>query len=181
LKPRPDKGFALGDYRSTFLHTAFKENPKIYSMEQMHDNMSVRVVVHDIEEEEEIEEESRSKMIQKPFCKPYDYSATPHISKSFVPQKEIPEQSWYVTESYVSSSNAAPVQTVAQTNGPLPSSGEITPLPKRCRVLEYFKTFMEDIENLEDAIERNSEIKLLLFNLLTSKKREKFFKNNFCH
>ena len=29
LKPRPDKGFALGDYKSMFLHNAFKENPKL--------------------------------------------------------------------------------------------------------------------------------------------------------
>jgi hypothetical protein len=49
---------------------------------------------------------------------------------------------------------------VAQINGPLPSSGEVTPLPKRCRVLNYFKTFMEDIEILEETIERNSEIKI---------------------
>ena len=59
LKPRPDKGFAIGDYRSTFLHTTFKTNPKIYSMDQLLDNTIVRVVVHDTEEEEEIEEESR--------------------------------------------------------------------------------------------------------------------------
>ena len=95
-------------------------------------------------------------MSQKPFCKPYDYSARPHISKSFVPQKEIPEKSWYVTESYISSSNGAPVQTVAQINGPLPSSGEITPLPKTCRVLKYFDSFMQDIEILENAIQHNS-------------------------
>lgn len=60
-------------------------------MEQMLDNTIVRVVVHDTEEEEELEEDSRSKMSQIPFCKPYDYSAMPNISKSFVPQKEIPE------------------------------------------------------------------------------------------
>ena len=56
-------------------------------------------------------------MSQKPFFKPYDYSARTHIPKSFIPQKKIPEQSWYVTELYVSSSNAAPVHTVAQING----------------------------------------------------------------
>jgi hypothetical protein len=53
----------------------------------MLDDSIVRVVVHDTEEEEEIEEESRSKMSQNPFCKPYDYSKAPHISKSFVPPK----------------------------------------------------------------------------------------------
>jgi hypothetical protein len=51
-------------------------------------------------------------MSQVEYWKPYDYSKAPHISKSFVPQKEIPEKSWYVTESYVSSSNAAPVPNV---------------------------------------------------------------------
>jgi hypothetical protein len=96
-------------------------------------------------------------------CKPYDYSKAPHISKYFVPQKEIPEKSWYVTESYVSSSNGAHVQTVAQVNGPLPSSGEVTPLPTHSRVLDYFKTFMKDIKNLEEVIERNSEIKIATF------------------
>jgi hypothetical protein len=90
------------------------------------------IVVADTEEEEELEEESRSKMSQVKYCKPYVYSKAPHISKSFVTQKEIPEKSWYVTESYVSSSNAVPVPTVAQVNGPLPSSDEVTPLPKSC-------------------------------------------------
>ena len=42
-----------------FLHKAFKENPKIYSVENMNDNTIVRTVVHDTEEEEELEEESR--------------------------------------------------------------------------------------------------------------------------
>jgi cytochrome c553 len=132
LKTRPDKGFALGDYKSRFLYKAFKENPKIYSMDYMFDDTIVRTVVHDTEEEEELEEESRSKMSQVKYCKPYVYSKAPHISKSFVTQKEIPEKSWYVTESYVSSSNAVPVPTVAQVNGPLPSSDEVTPLPKSC-------------------------------------------------
>lgn len=163
LKTRPDKGFELGDYKSRFLYKAFKENPKIYSMDYMFDDTIVRTVVHDTEEEEELEEESRSKMSQVKYCKPYDYSKAPHISKSFVTQKEIPEKSWYVTESYVSSSNAVPVQTVAQINGPLPSSGEVTPLPKPCRVLNFFKTFMEDIDILEETIERNSEIKIETF------------------
>jgi cytochrome c553 len=163
LKTRPDKGFALGDYKSRFLYKAFKVNPKIYSMDYMFDDTIVRTVVHDTEIEEELEEESRSKMSQVKYCKPYDYSKAPHISKSFVPQKEIPEKSWYVTESYVSSSNAIPVPTVAQVNGPLPSSGEVTPLPKSCRILNFFKTFMEDIDILEETIERNSEIKIETF------------------
>ena len=42
-----------------FLHNAFKENPKLYSMEQMLDNTIVRTIVYDTEEEEELEEESR--------------------------------------------------------------------------------------------------------------------------
>jgi hypothetical protein len=58
LKPRPDKGFALGDSKSMFLHKAFKENPKIYSMEHMLDDTIVRTIVYDTEEEEELEEES---------------------------------------------------------------------------------------------------------------------------
>jgi hypothetical protein len=175
LKPRPDKGFALGDSKSMFLHKAFKENPKIYSMEQMLDNTIVRTIVYDTEEEEELEEESRSKMSQVEYWKPYDYSKASHISKSFVPQKEIPEKSWYITESYVSSSNVAPVQTVAQVNGPLPSSGEVTPLPKSCRVLNYFKTFMEDIEILEDTIERNSEIKIETFQSAYEREKRDIF------
>ena len=114
-------------------------------------------------------------MSQVKYCKPYDYSKAPHISKSFVPQKEIPEKSWYVTESYVSSSNAVPVQTVAQINGPLPSSGEVTPLPKRCRILNYFKTFMEDIESLEETIERNSEIKIETFQSAYEREKRDIF------
>jgi hypothetical protein len=175
LKPRPDKGFALGDYKSMFIHKAFKENPKIYSMEYMHDDTIVRTIVYDTEEEEELEEESRSKMSQVEYWKPYDYSKAPHISKSFVPQKEIPKKSWFVTESYVSSSNAAPVQTVAQINGPLPSSGEVTPLPKSCHVLNYFKTFMEDIEILEETIERNLEIKIETFQSAYEREKRDIF------
>jgi hypothetical protein len=105
LKPRPDKGFALGDYKSMFLHSAFKDIPKLYSMDHLLDNTIVRAVVFDTEEEEELEEESRSKMSYVQNWTPYDYSKAPHISKSFVTQKEIPEKSWYITESYVSSFN----------------------------------------------------------------------------
>jgi hypothetical protein len=75
-----------------FLHKAFKVNPRIYSMDQMLDNTIVRTVVYDTKEEEELEEESRSKMSKVEYWKPYDYSKAPHISKSFVPQKEIPEK-----------------------------------------------------------------------------------------
>jgi cytochrome c553 len=175
LKPRPDKGFALGDYNSMFLHTAFKEIPKIYSMDHLLDNTIVRAVVFDTEEEEELEDESRSKMSYVQNWTPYDYSKAPPISKSFVTQKELLEKSWYVTESYVSSSNAAPVQTVAQINGPLPSSGELTPLPKKCRVLNYFKTFMEDIEIFEETIERNSEIKIETFQSAYEREKRDIF------
>lgn len=58
LKPRPDKGFAIGDYISTFLHTAFKTIPKLYSMDQFLDNNIVRVGVYNTEEEE-LEVQSR--------------------------------------------------------------------------------------------------------------------------
>lgn len=118
-------------------------------------------------------------MSQIPFCKPYDYSKAPHISKSFVPPKEIPEKSWYVTESYVSSSNGDPVQTVTQINGPLSSSGEITSFPKRCHILEYFKTFMEDIKILEDAFERNSEIKIATFQSAYEREKREIFQKQF--
>jgi cytochrome c553 len=175
LKTRPEKGFALGDYNSRFLNKAFKENPKIYSMDFMFDDTIVRTVVHDTEEEEELEEESRSKMSQVKYCKPYDYSKAPHISKSFVPQKEIPEKSWYITESYVSSHNAVHVPTVAQINGPLPSSGEVTPLPKNCRILNFFKTFMEDIDILEETIARNSEIKVETFQSAYEREKRDIF------
>jgi hypothetical protein len=158
-----------------FLYKAFKVNPKIYSMDYMLNDTIVRTVVHDTEKEEELEEESRSKMSQVKYCKPYDYSKAPHISKSFVTQKEIPEQSWFVTESYISSSNAAPVQTVAQINGPLPSSGEVTPLPKSCRILNFFKKFMEDIDILEETIERNSEIKIETFQSAYEREKRDIF------
>jgi hypothetical protein len=45
LKPRLDKGFAIGDFKSMFLHKALKENPKIYSMEHMLDDSIVRTVL----------------------------------------------------------------------------------------------------------------------------------------
>ena len=99
-----------------FLHTAFKEIPKIYSMDHLLDNTIVRVVVFDTEEEEELEDESRSKMSYVQYWTPYDYSKAPPISKSFVTQKELPEKSWFIEESYVSSHNAAPVPHVAQIN-----------------------------------------------------------------
>lgn len=59
LKPRPDKGFALSDSKPMFLHKALKANPKIYSMDYMLNDTIVRTVVHDTEEEEQLEEESR--------------------------------------------------------------------------------------------------------------------------
>jgi hypothetical protein len=59
LKPRPDKGFAIGDFKSMFLYKALKENPKIYSMEHMLDDSIVRTIVYKTDEEEELEEESR--------------------------------------------------------------------------------------------------------------------------
>jgi hypothetical protein len=98
---------------------------------------------------------------------------------TFLNLLDIPEQSWYVTESYVSSSNAAPVQTVAQLNGPLPSSGDVTPLPKCCRVLNYFKTFMDDIEILEETIERNSEIKIETFQSAYEREKRDIFQKQF--
>lgn len=51
-------GFALGDNKPRFLHSALKENPKLYSVEQLLDDSIVHVVVHDCEEEEELEDES---------------------------------------------------------------------------------------------------------------------------
>ena len=109
----------------------------------------------------------------------YDYSKVPHISKSFVTSREILEKSWYVTESYVSSSNGAPVKPVAQVNGPLPSSGTVTPLPTRCRVLDYFKTFMKGIENLENVIEHHSEIKIATFQLAYEREKRDIFQKQF--
>lgn len=52
LKPNPNRGFALGDNKPRFLHSTLKENPKIYSIENMLDDSVIRVVVHDTEEEE---------------------------------------------------------------------------------------------------------------------------------
>ena len=69
---------------------------------------------------------------------------------------------------------------MAQINGPLPSSGEVTPLQKRGRVLDYFKTFVDDIKILEDTIEHNSEIKIATFqSAYEREKREIFQKQNF--
>jgi hypothetical protein len=148
-------------------------------MDQLMDNNIVRVIVHNTDEEYELEEKSRSKMSQVEYCKPYDYSKAPHISKSFDPSREIPEKSWYVTESYVSSSNGAPVTPVAQVNGPLPSSGTVTPLPTRCRVLDYFKTFMKGIENLENVIEHHSEIKIATFQSAYEREKRDIFQKQF--
>ena len=64
---------------------------------------------------------------------------------------------------------------MAQVNGPLPSSGEVTPFPKRCRVLNYFKTFMEDIKILEETIERNSEIKIETFQSAYEREKRDIF------
>ena len=59
LKQNPQGyGFALRDIKPRFLHTALKENPKLYSLDQLLDDSIVRVVVHDCEEEQEQEEES---------------------------------------------------------------------------------------------------------------------------
>lgn len=118
-------------------------------------------------------------MSQVEYCKQYDYSKAPHISKSFVPSREIPEKLWYVTESYVSSSNGAPVKPVAQVNGPLPSSGTVTPLPTHCKVLYYFQTFMKGIKNLENVIEHHLEIKIATFQSTYEHEKQDIFQKQF--
>lgn len=55
-------GFAIGSESPCFLHTTLKEIPKLYSADHCFDDTIVRTVVYDCEEEEELEEESRSKM-----------------------------------------------------------------------------------------------------------------------
>lgn len=64
---------------------------------------------------------------------------------------------------------------MAQINGPLPSSGDVTPLPKSYRVLNYFKTFMDDIEIFEETIERNSEIKIETFQSAYEREKRAIF------
>ena len=59
LKLNPNGSFALGDNKPRFLHSALKENSKIYSIEKILDDSVIRVVVHETEEEEELEDESR--------------------------------------------------------------------------------------------------------------------------
>ena len=49
------------------------------------------------------------------------------------------------------------------------------PLPKRCCVLRYFDTFMEDNQLLENAFERNSEIKVTTFTSATEKAKSEVF------
>ena len=99
----------------------------------------------------------------------------PPIYETFVPQNDKTSQPWKFIHSNESFLNIVPVKPVAQVNGPLPSSNELVPLPKSCRVLRYFKTFMEDIELLENAIEIHSEIKVTTFTSVAERARRDVF------
>ena len=71
---------------------------------------------------------------------------------------------------------------VAQVNSPLPNLGVIAQMPKQFHVLRYFNTFMDDIILLEDAIEKNSEIKVSTFlSPYEKEKREVFQKQLLPH
>ena len=143
--------------------------PKLYSEEQLLNDQIKRVIVYDREEEDELDEDSRSKLSNVEYNKPFDYSKLPPIYETFVPQNDKTSQPWKFIHSNESFLNVGPVKPVAQVNGPLPSSEKLLPLPKRCLVLKYFDTFMEDIQLLEKAIEQNSEIKGTTFISITEK------------
>ena len=119
--------------------------------------------------EDELDEDSRSKLSNVEYNKPFDYSKLPPIYKTFVPQNDKTAQPWKFIHSNESFLNVGPIKHVAQVNGPLPSSEKLLPLPKRSLVLKYFDTFIEDIQLLENEIERNSEIKGTTFISITEK------------
>lgn len=55
----------------------------------------------------------------------------------------------------------------------------MTPLPTRCRVLDYFKTFIKGIENLENVIEHYSEIKIATFQSAYEREKRDIFQKQF--
>ncbi|PWA92696.1 hypothetical protein CTI12_AA075180 [Artemisia annua] len=154
-----------------FLRVALNEIPNLYSADHLFDDTVVRTVVYDCEEEYEIEEESRSKMENVTYNKPFDYSKMPPITDIFTPQKEKSEQPWYIIKPQEVTYHVAPAKPVVQINGPLPNDNKLQNLPTRCRILKSFDTFMDNIEQLDEAIERNSQI--TVFTITTPHEREK--------
>lgn len=178
LRP-PSCGYGLGYETPCFLKIALKETPKLYSAEQFFDESVVRVVVYDREEEEEIEDETRSKMTTLFYDTPFVSSTFPHLYASFVPQKEKTVHPWALEQiNHYLSSEEAP-KPVTQINGPLPDFGQTKPLPKRCSVMRYFKMFTEDIQFLEQAIERNTEITVSTFQNTYEKATREIFVKQF--
>ena len=104
------------------------------------------------------DEESRSKMANVKYNKPFYYSKVPPLYDTFTPQKDQTELPWFLSRI----DEPTPVSNVAQVNGPLPSDEKVAPLPKDCRIMRYFKN-IDDIKLLEDVIACNSEIKVSTF------------------
>ena len=165
INPNPKgNGIAIGHDQPCYLHKALKAVPKLYNAQALFDSNVVNVVIYNRdygtrEFDYDDDSESRSKMANVFYNKPFDYSKYPPLYDTFHSHKEFTE----LPSCLPHIDEPTPVSHVAQVNGPLPSDEKVAPLPKDCRIMRYFKTFMDDIKFLEDIIASNSEIKVSTF------------------
>ena len=131
INPNPKgNGIAIGHDQPRCLHKALKAVPKIYNAQALFDSNVVNVVIYnrDYDTREfdyDDDSESRSKMANVLYNKPFDYSKYPPLYDTFKPQQELTESPWFMIQNDVQT----PVSHVAQVNGPLPSDEQIAPLP----------------------------------------------------
>ena len=165
------KGLAIRESYPNGLKKALNEIPKLYRADQLFDETVKRAVVYNCEEQNDDEDESRSKMEKVFFNKPFDYNQT-----TFVPSTEN-EKPWFLRKLPETPSNDGPVPSAERLNDFLSSNENLQPLPKNCQALMYFDKFKEFIGYLEDAVERNTEIKVSTFlSPYEKEKREIFIK-----
>jgi len=153
FKPNPNGyGPILADYKPKFSNRAFKPNPDVYSAEHRIDDSIMTVVEYNCMEELDADDESRSKMKNVVYNKPFNYSKV----VTFVKQQDTSNKPFVITPV----SEVSPKQIGAQINGPLPSLSEFKTKSESFRVIKYFDTFLSDLKILEREIEFNSEIRV---------------------
>ena len=94
LKPNPNGyGPNLADYKPKFSNKAFKPNPEVYSAEHRIDDSIMSVVEYNRQEEFDADDESRSKLENVVYNKPFNYSK----AITFVAQQNNANTPWVIT------------------------------------------------------------------------------------